>query len=60
VKAVIVLKDGSNCTKEELISYCRANLSAYKVPRIIEFRKELPKTGVGKILRRKLKEESSQ
>lgn len=60
VKAVIVLKDGSNCTEEELTSYCRSNLSAYKVPRIFEFRKELPKTGVGKILRRKLKEESSQ
>ncbi|MCR1832927.1 long-chain fatty acid--CoA ligase [Oceanobacillus caeni] len=60
VKAVIVLKDGSNCTEEELTSYCRANLSAYKVPRIFEFRKELPKTGVGKILRRKIREESSQ
>ncbi|WP_068673318.1 long-chain fatty acid--CoA ligase [Oceanobacillus sp. Castelsardo] len=60
VKAVVVLKGGSTCTEDELTSYCRANLSAYKVPRIIEFRKELPKTGVGKILRRKIREESSQ
>lgn len=59
VKAVIVLKSGRECTKEEIISYCKENLSAYKVPRIIEFRKELPKTGVGKILRRKIREESS-
>lgn len=58
VKAVIVLKEGSTCTEEELINYCRTNLSAYKVPRIIDFRKELPKTGVGKILRRKIREES--
>ena len=44
-------------TEEELNEYCRQNLAAYKVPRIYEFRKELPKTAVGKILRRTLVEE---
>lgn len=58
VKAVAVLKDGKQCSEDELIAYCRENMAAYKVPRIIEFRKELPKTNVGKILRRKVREES--
>lgn len=58
VKAVIVLKDGMKCDEEELIAFCKKNLSAYKVPRIIEFRKELPKTAVGKILRRQIREET--
>jgi long-chain acyl-CoA synthetase len=56
VKAFIVKKDKS-LDKEEIIAYCRENLTAYKVPRQIEFRTELPKTNVGKILRRALKEE---
>ncbi|WP_099159108.1 long-chain-fatty-acid--CoA ligase [Virgibacillus ndiopensis] len=58
VKAVIVLKDGTHCDEEELIAYCRENMAAYKVPRIVEFRDELPKTNVGKILRRAIREES--
>ncbi|KAA0548161.1 long-chain fatty acid--CoA ligase [Bacillus sp. BGMRC 2118] len=58
VKAVIVLKAGREATSEEMIQYCKDNMSAYKVPRIIEFRKELPKTSVGKILRRVIKEEN--
>lgn len=58
VKAVIVLKDRMKCDEEELIAFCKKNLSAYKVPRIIEFRKELPKTAVGKILRRQIREET--
>lgn len=58
VKAVIVLKSGHSATSEEIIQYCRANLAAYKVPRIVEFRDQLPKTGVGKILRRTLREEA--
>jgi len=57
VKAYIVLKDGYQVSEEELNKYCRANLAAYKVPRIYEFRTELPKTAVGKILRRTLVEE---
>ncbi|WP_233879825.1 long-chain-fatty-acid--CoA ligase [Virgibacillus halodenitrificans] len=58
VKAVVVLKEGTQCTEEELIAYCRENMAAYKVPRVIEFRKELPKTNVGKILRRAIRDES--
>jgi len=57
VKAFIVLKEGHSVTEEELDQFCRQNLAAYKVPRIYEFRKELPKTMVGKVLRRHLKEE---
>ncbi|MGX6444229.1 long-chain-fatty-acid--CoA ligase [Neobacillus sp. K501] len=58
VKACLVLKAGKSATEEEIIQYCKQNLSAYKVPRIIEFREQLPKTAVGKILRRSLREET--
>lgn len=58
VKAVVVLKEGQLCAEKELIAYCKENMSAYKVPSVIEFRKELPKTNVGKILRRKIRDES--
>ncbi|MGQ9584843.1 MAG: long-chain-fatty-acid--CoA ligase [Anaerolineae bacterium] len=57
VKVYIVLKEGETATEEEIIEYCRQNLAKYKVPRLVEFRKELPKTMVGKILRRALVEE---
>ena len=57
VKAYIVLKEGHSATEKELNDYCRKNLAAYKVPRAYEFRTELPKTAVGKILRRTLVEE---
>jgi long-chain acyl-CoA synthetase len=57
VKAFVVLKEGEQCTEEELDQFMRSRLAAYKVPRIYEFRKELPKTAVGKILRRALLEE---
>ncbi len=56
VKVFIVKKDES-LTEEEIIAYCRENLTAYKVPKAVEFKKELPKSNVGKILRRILKEE---
>ena len=56
VKIYVVKKDNS-LSEEELIQHCRENLTGYKVPKQIEFRKELPKTNVGKILRRALKEE---
>src|SRR5699024_8430247 len=59
VKAVAVLKEGEAVTEEALIDYCRQNMAAYKAPRIIEFRDELPKTNVGKILRRQIREEST-
>ncbi|MGZ4160931.1 MAG: long-chain-fatty-acid--CoA ligase, partial [Neobacillus sp.] len=57
VKAIIVLKAGMEATEQEIIYYCRENLSAYKVPRSAEFRDQLPKTSVGKILRRALRDE---
>src|SRR5690625_634699 len=57
VKAFIVPKPGSNLTEEELDKYCRKHLASYKIPRFYEFRTELPKTAVGKILRRQLIEE---
>ena len=56
VKAFIVPKQGETLTEKEIIAYCKKNLAAYKVPKQIEFMKELPKSAVGKILRRKLKE----
>jgi long-chain acyl-CoA synthetase len=60
VKAVLVLKNNKKASEREIIEYCRANLSAYKVPLFVEFREELPKTNVGKILRRALREEISK
>ena len=56
VKAFIVVKEGQELTEDEVAAYCKENLAAYKVPKIIEFIDELPKSAVGKILRRKLKE----
>jgi long-chain acyl-CoA synthetase len=58
VKVFVVKKDES-LTEEELITYCRENMTAYKVPKAVEFREELPKSNVGKILRRILKEEEA-
>ncbi len=55
VKVVIVKKD-PNLTEEQVKEFARANLTGYKHPRIVEFRKELPKTNVGKILRRELRD----
>ncbi len=54
VKAWIVLKPGETATEEELKAFCKEKLAAYKVPTHYEFRAELPKTTVGKILRREL------
>jgi long-chain acyl-CoA synthetase len=58
IKAFVVKKD-ETLEASELITYCHENLTSYKVPKYVEFRKELPKTNVGKILRRKLKEETA-
>jgi len=57
IKAYIILKDGETATAAELIQFCREQLSKFKVPKEIEFRKELPKTLVGKVLRRVLRDE---
>ncbi|WP_107853386.1 AMP-binding protein [Neisseria elongata] len=59
LKLFIVKKDES-LTSEELIAFCRTELTAYKVPKDIEFRDELPKSNVGKILRRELRKEAEQ
>lgn len=55
VKVVVVAKDAS-LTAEAIKAHCRENMTGYKQPRVIEFRKELPKTNVGKILRRELRD----
>jgi long-chain acyl-CoA synthetase len=55
VKSFVVLRPGMIATAEEITAYCRENLAAYKVPRAIEFRTELPKSPVLKILRRELR-----
>ena len=60
VKAYVVLKPGESATADEIIAFCRERLTAYKVPRQVEFRSELPKTMVGKLLRRVLVEEEAQ
>ncbi|WP_060204853.1 long-chain-fatty-acid--CoA ligase [Sporosarcina koreensis] len=60
VKAYIVLKEGKSVTEKELNTYCREHLASFKVPRLYEFRKELPKTAVGKILRRSLVDEEKK
>ena len=57
VKAYIVLKPGEECSEDEIIGFCRERLASYKAPRIVEFRAELPKTLVGKVLRRTLRDE---
>ena len=57
VKAYVVLKDGESSTEEEMVSWCGGRLAKYKVPTAVEFRDDLPKTMVGKVLRRMLREE---
>lgn len=57
IKAYLILKEGESSTPEEILIFCRTELSKFKVPQEIEFRKELPKTIIGKVLRRVLIEE---
>ena len=59
VKAFIVLREGAAATAEEIIAFTRQDLAAYKVPRIVEFRDALPKSLIGKVLRRELREPGS-
>ncbi len=56
VKAYVVLKAGQAATAEEIIAFCKGKLAPFKVPKQVAFEKELPKTMVGKVLRRELKE----
>ena len=60
VKAYVVLKPEQTCTAEEIKKFCEERLAPYKVPKQIEFRSELPKTQVGKFLRRVLVEEEKK
>jgi long-chain acyl-CoA synthetase len=57
IKSFVVLKPGHSATPDDIVAFCRVNLAPYKVPREIEFRSELPKSTVLKILRRELREE---
>jgi long-chain acyl-CoA synthetase len=60
IKAYVVLESEARgkVSEEEIIEFCRKNLAHYKVPQIVEFRGELPKTDVGKVSRRELREET--
>ncbi len=60
LKAFVVRRPGEELTKADVIAWCRQKLAGYKVPRLVEFRDELPKTIVGKVLRRALREEEEQ
>ncbi|HEV2250513.1 MAG TPA: long-chain fatty acid--CoA ligase [Candidatus Limnocylindria bacterium] len=60
VKAFVVLKPGRTATADELIAFCREQLAPFKVPRAIEFRDALPKTLIGKVLRRQLAEDDRE
>lgn len=60
VKAFVVSAPGVELNEKEIIDFCRQKLAAYKTPKNIEFREELPKSAVGKILRRALREEKQK
>jgi long-chain acyl-CoA synthetase len=60
VKAFVVLRTGEKATEKEIIDFCKARLAAYKTPKMVEFRDALPKSAVGKILRKILREEEAK
>ena len=60
VKAFVVLKEREPATAEEIIEFCRKNMAKYKIPTQVEFRQELPKSHVGKVLRKILREEETK
>ncbi len=55
-----MVKKDSNLQEDELFAFCKENLTGYKVPKEVEFRDELPKSNVGKILRRELRDEATK
>jgi long-chain acyl-CoA synthetase len=57
LKCYVVLKPGETASSEEIIAYCKENLVAYKVPKLVEFRDEIPRTAIGKVLRKMFREE---
>jgi long-chain acyl-CoA synthetase len=60
VKAFVVTSPGADLAEQDVIDFCRRKLAAYKTPKIVEFRQDLPKSAVGKILRRALREEEQK
>ncbi|HSW35752.1 MAG TPA: long-chain fatty acid--CoA ligase [Candidatus Limnocylindrales bacterium] len=60
LKAYVVLREGESATVDEILDFCKQKLAKYKIPREVEFRSELPKSAVGKILRRVLLEEETK
>jgi acyl-CoA synthetase (AMP-forming)/AMP-acid ligase II len=56
IKAFVVLTDGGKLTEKEIISFCRERLASYKLPKLVEFKKSLPRTSTGKVARKLLKE----
>ncbi len=59
IKAFVVLTDGSKLTEKEISSFCRERLASYKLPKLVEFKKSLPRTSTGKVARKLLKESGS-
>jgi long-chain acyl-CoA synthetase len=57
VKGFVVKRSGASTTEEEVLAFCKERLAAYKTPKAVEFREELPKSAVGKLLRRVLVDE---
>jgi long-chain acyl-CoA synthetase len=55
VKAFVVLKPGQTATEQEIIAFCKQRLAAYRVPKMVEFREDLPKSIIGKVLRKELR-----
>lgn len=60
IKAYIVLKPGETATEDEIMDFCKQKLAAYKTPKSVEFRDSLPKSIIGKVLRKILREEEEQ
>jgi long-chain acyl-CoA synthetase len=56
VKVFVVTQPGATLTSKDVRAYCRERLAAYKVPKLVEFRSSLPKSAVGKVLRRELRD----
>jgi long-chain acyl-CoA synthetase len=56
VKAFVVLKEGETASPEEITDFCKERMAAYRAPRLVEFRDDLPKSIIGKVLRRELRE----
>ena len=55
VKAFVILKEGAEASEEEIITWCKENMAAYKYPRLVEIRSDMPMTATGKILKRELR-----